>query len=199
MFTIADIPIIAITLGNEHKVRPIYDRARAYMQEKNAVYMMRTIARLRAHDPMLGELIDELGRPSAVWMDKQVQTMLDNDEAYRAHQQSEGQEQAQPLTRELATETAKKDHVRIMAEYFTANPEAARQLYFDFGAFPASLEALKMGIDIIRQCTDYDALERAHGANAGGVVRSSDDSDFWQGATAAEVAEWVTRFCERWQ
>lgn len=197
MFTIADIQPLPITLANEHKIRPFYDKVRAFMQEKNAVGMMRTVARLRVADPMLSELLDEFGRPSETWFTKQVDVMLSNDAAFREHQQSEGLPTAEPLTRELAIETAKKDHTRIMSEYFVANPEVARQLYFDFGAFPATLEGLKMGIDTIRGCGDLDALEAAHGGNARELVVT--DSEFWQNVTAAEVAAWVTRFCEDWQ
>lgn len=199
MISIVDIPALPVTLANEHKVRPVYDRLRTFMQERNAVAMMRTIARLRAHDPMLGELIDEVGRPSAVWMAKQVQTMLDNDAAFREHQASESVETSAPLAREMADATAKADHARIMAEYFRGNPEVARQLYFDFGAFPVSLEGLKVGIDAIRECADYDALERTHGANAANMARSNDEAELWQNATAAEVADWVNRFCGQWQ
>lgn len=197
MFTISDIKPLPITLANEYRVRPFYDKVRAFMQEKNAVAMMRTVARLRVADPMLSELIDEFGRPSDAWYAKQVDVMLSNDAAFREHQQSEGLPTSEPLTRELATETAKADHKRIISEYFVGNPEVARQLYFDFGAFPATLEGLKMGIDTIRGCGDLDALEAAHGANARELVAT--DSEFWQNVTAAEVADWVTRFCEAWQ
>ena len=197
MFTISDIKPLPITLANEHRVRPFYDKVRAFMQEKNAVAMMRTVARLRVADPMLSELIDEFGRPSDAWFAKQVDVMLSNDAAFREHQQSEGLPTAEPLTRELATETAKADHKRIMSEYFVGNPEVARQLYFDFGAYPVTLEGLKIGIDTIRGCGDLDALEATHGANARELVAT--DSEFWQNVTAAEVADWVTRFCEAWQ
>lgn len=197
MFTIADIQPLPITLANEHKIRPFYDKVRAFMQEKNAVSMMRTVARLRVADPMLSELLDEFGRPSESWFTKQVEVMLSNDVAFREHRQSEGLPTAEPLTRELAIETAKKDHARIMSEYFVANPEVARQLYFDFGAYPVSLEGLKIGIDTIRGCGDLDALEATYGANARESVVT--DSEFWQNVTAAEVAAWVTRFCEAWQ
>lgn len=197
MFTISDIKPLPITLANEHRVRPFYDKVRAFMQEKNAVAMMRTVARLRVADPMLSELIDELGRPSDAWYAKQVDVMLSNDAAFREHQQSEGLPTSEPLTRELATETAKADHKRIMSEYFVGNPEVARQLYFDFGAYPVTLEGLKIGIDTIRGCGDLDALEATHGANARELVAT--DSEFWQNVTAAEVAAWVTRFCEVWQ
>lgn len=197
MFTISDIKPLPITLANEHRVRPFYDKVRAFMQEKNAVAMMRTVARLRVADPMLSELIDEFGRPSDAWYAKQVDVMLSNDAAFREHQQSEGLPTSEPLTRELATETAKADHKRIMSEYFVGNPEVARQLYFDFGAYPVTLEGLKIGIDTIRGCGDLDALEATHGANARELVAT--DSEFWQNVTAAEVAAWVTRFCEVWQ
>lgn len=197
MLTIADIQPLPITLANEHVIRPHFDKVRAFAQEKNAVGMMRTVARLRVADPMLSDLIDEFGRPSDVWFAKQVDTMISNDAAFREHHTSEGLATTEPLTREMANETAKKDHTRIMSEYFVANPEVARQLYFDFGAYPATLEGLKIGIDTIRHCADLDALERAHGGNARELITT--DSEFWQNVTAAEVAAWVTRFCELWQ
>lgn len=197
MISIADIPALPITLANEHKVRPFYDKVRTFCQERNAVAMMRIIARLRSADPTLGELIDEVGRPSEVWMLKQVDLMLSNDAAFRANNEAEGIASGPELTRELATETAKKDHARYMTEYFTANPNVSRQLYFDFGAFPATLEGLKFGIGIMRACADYDALQATHGASTADMVRA-EHGELWDNATAAEVAVWVNRFCEGW-
>lgn len=192
--TLADIQPLPITLANEHIVRPQYDRVRAFCQERNAVAMLRTVARLRAEDEALAALIDEFGRPSQTWLDKQVRTMLDNDRAYREHvPETSGPE----LTEEVARETAKADHTRILTDYLQSRPDVSRKLYFDFGAFPVTLEGLKFGIDVIRAVGDLNAVEATHGANARILVET--DSEFWQNVTAAEVAAWVSRFCEGWQ
>lgn len=189
--------MLPVTLRNEHVVRPHYEAARKFTQERSITQALRTIARLRQHDPLLSDLIDEIGQPSKAWLDRNVKLMMDNDKADRAAVVEAGGSEREALTEELALTVAKADHERIMRDYFSANPEAARQMYYNTGAFPATLDALKLGMGIVIACTDYDALTASHGANTADVVRS-EDSDLWQMTTAAEVADWVTRFCEVW-
>lgn len=195
MLRIADIPILPITLGNEAKVRPHYEAVRTFCQERGVTRYLQTVARLRKRDPQLSELIDNVGQASTAWIDKQVLRMLENDAEFIRESGSD----REPLTEELARKTANEDHSKRLREYFAANPEAMRLLYFDFGAFPTTLEALKYGISIIIACADYEAIERTHGAETANVIRSGEGSEYWQAATATEVAEWVNRFCEAWQ
>jgi len=195
MLPISDIPILPITLGNEPKVRPYYEAVRSFCQERGVTRYLQTVARLRKRDPQLSDLIDNVGQPSAQWIDKQVLLMLQNDAEFLRESGSD----REPLTEELARKTANEDHTKRLREYFAANPEAMRLLYFDFGAFPTTLEALKYGIGVIVACADYEAVERTHGAEIAELIKSGEQSQYWQGATAAEVAEWVNRFCEVWQ
>jgi len=196
--TIADIPMLPITLGNEQVVRPHYEEARKHAQERGVTRTLRTIARLRQHDPLLANLIDEIGMPSKVWLDRSVRLMLENDAHDRAAVREQGGSEREPLTEEFARTIAKADHERTMRDYFSASPEVARQMYYDASEFPATLDTLKLGRGVVIACADYDALERVYGANAGTLVRN-ENSELWMTATAAEVAEWLTRFCEAWK
>lgn len=195
MIPISDIPILPITLGNEAKVRPHYDAVRSFCQERGVTRYLQTVARLRKRDPQLSDLIDNVGQPSGQWIDKQVLRMLENDAEFLRESGSD----REPLTEEIARKTANEDHSKRLREYFAANPEAMRLLYFDFGAFPTTLEALKFGVGVIIACADYDAVERTHGAETVEAIRAGESSEYWQRATATEVAEWVNRFCEAWQ
>lgn len=194
MVTVEEIPMLPVTLRNEATIRPHYEAVRKYAQEKAVTATLRNVARLRQNDPNLANLIDEIGQPSQAWIDKQVALMIENDTAEREALQLD----REPLSVELATKTARADHERQMRTYFTLNPEVGRKLYFDAGTFPATLDALKLGRGVVIACADYDALERAHGANTADLVRDV-DGEMWMNATAAEVAAWVTRFCEVWQ
>lgn len=195
MVAISDIPILPITLGNEAKVRPHYEAVRTFCQERGVTRYLQTVARLRKRDPQLSDLIDNVGQASGQWIDKQVLRMLENDSEFLRETGSD----REPLTEEIARKTANEDHSKRLREYFAANPEAMRFLYFDFGAFPTTLEALKYGVAVIVACADYDAVERRHGAEMVESIRAGESSEYWQAATATEVAEWVNRFCEAWQ
>lgn len=192
--TLDTIPMLPLTLANEQTVRPHYEAVKAFCQERGAARMLRTIAQLRKADPAFAELVDEVGRPNPQWQAEQVRIMLANDAAFR----EAGEHKGEPLTEAKAAETAKADHDAKLKTYFAMQPEVARRMYFDFGAFPVTLEALKFGRGVIIACADYDALTAAHGANTADVVRNA-ESDFWQNVTAPEVAVWMDRFCEAWQ
>ena len=192
--TLDIIPMLPLTLANENAVRPHYDATKAFCQERGAARMLRTIAQLRKADPSFAELVDELGRPNPSWQAEQVRIMLANDAAFREH----GDHKGEALTEAKAAEIAKADHDAKLKTYFAMQPEAARRMYFDFGAFPVTLEALKFGRSVIIACADYNALAATHGASTADVVRDK-DSEFWQNVTAPEVAQWMDRFCEAWQ
>ena len=204
MITLAQIPHLPVTLANEAKVREHYDRVRTYCQSHGVQQMVRTIARLRGNDPVLRDLIDEVGQPSAAWLERHTTMMLDNDVAERQYTNEQREAMGQTpldspaLTKEQAAEIVKKDHAERMRQYFAVNPEAARQMYFDFGAFPATLDALKVGRGIILGCADWDAVAGKHGAENANVWQD-ENGECWQTVTATEVAEWVNRFCEAWQ
>lgn len=192
--TLDTVPMLPLTLANEQTIRPHYDRTKAFCQERGAARMLQTIARLRKADSGFAELVDEVGRPNPSWAEKQVRIMLANDAAFH----EAGEAKGEPLTEAKAAEIVKADHDRVIRDYFTQKPEVARQMYFDFGAFPVTLEALKFGRGVIIACADYDALDAMHGANACELLRS-EGSDFWQNVDASEVAAWMDRFCEAWQ
>lgn len=204
MINLADIPHLPVTLGNEATVRKHYDAVRSFCQTQGVQSMLRTIARMRSNDPVLRDLIDEVGQPSAAWIQRQVDLMLSNDQAERNYINEQREAVGQmpldsvPLNKEQATEIARKDHAERMREYFGVNPEAARLLYFNFAAFPSTLDALKLGRDVVIGCADWKAVEAKHGGES---VQAwcNVDGEQWQSATATEVAEWVNRFCEAWQ
>jgi hypothetical protein len=193
---VEEIPMLPLTLGNEQTIRPYYERVRDYCQTHGVQQMVRTIARLRANDPALHALIDEAGRPSDVWIAKQVTTMLANDKMAREF--NELAKDVPELTREAAEAIARKDHEKAMTDYFGMNPGAAQKLYFDFAAFPETLAALKLGRDVIIGCADYDAVDAAHGSENAQALADA-ESDFWKAAQASEVAAWINNFRAVWQ
>ena len=188
---------LPVTLRNEQVCKAAYLRVKEFMQSRSIEATLRNIARLRANHEELAELIDEVGMLNIRTILARALTLQDAHKAeweYRGKLLAEeGKEQGEyePMPGDAAQAIAKEELQASLTTYLKDKPEIGKSLYFDVEAFPASLEALKMGIAIIRETCDRERITSDESAK----IDSDNDSDFWQGVSASEVAAYVTNFC----
>jgi hypothetical protein len=98
----------------------------------------------------------------------------------------------QPMTDEAAKAIAEKDMQDNLKTYIKDNLDVGKQLYFDTEKFPTTIEALKVGIGIVRDTIDRNKLTDEQNM----LIESELDSEYWQNVSAQEVADYVDYFCK---
>lgn len=191
-----EVEHLPITLRNELVCRVAYQKAKEFAQSKNLESALVNIARLRTKHDVLHELIDELGMLNSKTLQRHMQMLKDNHYSAWKHdaQQFDDDEKPeyQPMTDDAAKAIAEKEMQDNLKTYIKDNIEIGKQLYFDTEKFPTTIEALKIGIGIIKETVDKSKLNIEQSA----AIESELDSDYWQNVSAREVADYVDYFCK---
>lgn len=191
-----DVHHLPITLRNELVCRAAYQRAKEFAQSKNLESALTNIARLRNKHEVLHELIDELGMLNSKTLARQMQMLKDNHHSAWLHDSTQYEEkdipEYQPMADDAAKAIAEKEMQDNLKTYIKDNLDVGKQLYFDTEKFPTTIEALKVGIGIVRDTIDSSKLTDQETLD----IQSELHSEYWQNVSAQEVADYVDYFCK---
>jgi hypothetical protein len=193
-----EISHLKVTLKNELICRAAYTKAKEFTQSKNVDLVLRNINRLRNQHEDLAEMIDEIGMINKETVKIHAQRLKDNHLAgwLRMKKDLEDEDQAvpeyEPMTDDAALASAEAEIQENLKVYLKDNLNIGKSLYFDAERFPESLDALKIGIEILKETIDRSSLSEDEIQK----IDSEISSDFWQNVSASEVADYVTKFCK---
>ena len=193
-----DIQHLPITLRNELMCKAAYTRAKEYAHAYNLESVLRNLARLRKRHPELSELVDELGMLNAQTLQIYAQRLKDNHHALWMRQKKEANDDGldvgayEAMDDDAAMSLARQELDSNLRTFLKDNTSIGKQMYFDMDAFPATIDALKIGIQIIKDTCDTTKLTEQEVA----AVQSETHSEYWLNVSASEVAAYVTNFCK---
>lgn len=188
---------LPVTLKNELLCKSALYKAREFTQSKNIEVILKKLARLRSKHEELQEFIDELGMLNANTVIIYAQRLKDNHQAMWMHHEKLMKEEEKdageyvPMTDEVARSLAEEEIQSNLKTFLKDNLEVGKSLYFDTDDFPTSIEALKIGIDIIKDVADTSNLTEEEVQK----IQSPIDSEYWQNVGASEVAQFINKFC----
>lgn len=193
-----DVQHLPITLRNELICKAAFTKAKEYAHAYNLEAVLRNLARLRKRHPELAELVDELGMLNATTLDAFAQRLKDNHHTMWMRQQKEAHEQGldcgayEPMDTSAAIALAKQELDGNLRTFLKDNTAIGKEMYFDMDAFPETIDALKIGIEIIKETFDASKLT----VDEQDAIKSEITSDYWSNVAASEVAAYVTNFCK---
>lgn len=188
---------IPITLRNEATARDWYERLTKFAHETNVTLMVDSIMNVMRINPDVMEYINELGSLNGVTIEKRAKQTMASHKADYDHRKAEILEEGkefdevyEPLTEAESYKIAVADLQQAWTNFLRDNPAVGKALYFNLEGFPATIEALRLGIDCIRQTLD----RKRTSLDVIALIDSANDSDFWLDASATEVAGYVDGF-----
>ena len=192
-----EVHIMPITLRNEGKAREWHKRITEYSNKVNASVFIDTLQNVFRLYPDTMDFINEIGGLNTETIKRRGDAMIAAQRAVweneKAEAEKEGKEytkEYQPMSEDVAYKLAAEELSKSWQVFLRDNQEVGKLLYFNLQGFPVTLDALKLGIECIK-----DTVDRSR--TSGDVLAEIDSDvsgDFWQDVTAAEVAAYVDTF-----
>lgn len=193
-----------ITLRNEAATQELYTRVKLVMGSSNAETVMAVVREAIRQNPEVTEYLNEHGNISAVAIEQAAEVLRASHLGIYEHEKKlheekplpEGEEREpfkafEPLDEtELYTQATKNVNDQFKL-FLKQNQEVARTLYFNMTGYPCTLEALKLGIEVIKATVNRTQTK----SDVVALIDSDITSDFWQDVDASEVAAYVDNFC----
>lgn len=196
-----------VTLRNQTECSELLAKAKELIASNNTNVVYTIIRDAMRMNPEVTDFIDVHGNLNQTAINSEIESIrtshrADYDHAKEQHdKEQEGQEAPtafpdyEPLPESEIVKQANETVSKGWALFLKDNQEVARKLYFDMTGYPSTLQALKLGVDIIKQTVDRKVTD----ADTVALIDSDITSDFWLDVSAHEVAQYVDTFLGRMQ
>ena len=172
-----EVPHKDVTLRNAEILNGWADKIKTKIRQGNQAEMTRYFVKLTKDHPELAELLDMDGS----WNPQEFERRMQGYRDFHNRAIEETGEEVE-FDEERYAAKVREDMKQAMQRLLKDTPVIAKMMHFVVPAYPADIHSLPMGIECIKACAKAEALD--------GIT-----DDDWQDVSAAEVADWVTNFC----